>query len=266
MPEVLYTAIITSAKLGMRALGQPIDITGLEHLPRTGPALLAVNHVGYVDFIYGGVAPERIGRRVRFMAKRELFDHKVSGPIMRACQHIPVDRAEGEASLAEAMRHLEQGELVGIFPEATISRAMEIKNLKTGAVRIAHRAGVPLIPMVLWGTQRLMTKDHPKDFSRGTAISIRVGAPIVVTGDDPVSETATLRTGAPGPARGDDRGVPAARGRRVVAARVVRRECPHAGASGRAGRRRAAAPSRAPRGETVLTESICRFVDLSMNR
>jgi 1-acyl-sn-glycerol-3-phosphate acyltransferase len=194
MPEVLYTAIIGSAKLGMRALGQPIDIIGLEHLPRTGPALLAVNHVGYVDFIYGGVAPERIGRRVRFMAKRELFDHKISGPIMRACRHIAVDRAEGEASLAEAMRHLEQGELVGIFPEATISRAMEIKDLKTGAVRIAHRAGVPLIPMVLWGTQRLMTKDHPKDFSRGTAISIRVGEPLGVTGDDPVAETAALRT------------------------------------------------------------------------
>jgi 1-acyl-sn-glycerol-3-phosphate acyltransferase len=193
MPEVLYTAIIATAKLGMRALGQPIDITGLEHLPRTGPALLAVNHVGYVDFIYGGVAPERIGRRVRFMAKRELFDHRVSGPIMRACRHIAVDRAEGEASLAEAMRHLEQGELVGIFPEATISRAMEIKDLKTGAVRIAHRAGVPLIPMVLWGTQRLMTKDHPRDLSRGTAISIRVGEPMRLTGDDPVAETDALR-------------------------------------------------------------------------
>ena len=102
MSEVVYTAIISTAKLGMRALGQPIDITGLEHLPRTGAALLAVNHVGYVDFIYGGVAPERIGRRVRFMAKRELFDHRVSGPIMRACRHIPVDRAVGEASLADA--------------------------------------------------------------------------------------------------------------------------------------------------------------------
>src|SRR3954449_11890730 len=194
MSELVYTAIIRTAKLGMRALGQPIDITGLEHLPRTGPALLAVNHIGYVDFVYGGVAPERIGRRVRFMAKRELFDHRISGPIMRACRHIPVDRAVGEASLADALRHLADGELVGIFPEATISRAMEIKELKTGAVRIAHQAGVPLIPMVLWGTQRLMTKDHDKDCSRGTAISIRVGAPIEVTGDDPVAETATLRS------------------------------------------------------------------------
>jgi len=139
------------------------------------------------------VAPERIGRRVRFMAKRELFDHPVSGPIMRACRHIEVDRADGEASATEALRLLGEGELVGIFPEATISRAMEIKELKTGAVRIAAAAGVPLVPVVLWGTQRMMTKDHPKDFSRGTAISIRVGEPLPVTGDDPVAETASLR-------------------------------------------------------------------------
>src|SRR3954451_2844829 len=194
MTELVYSSIITAAKLGFRALGQHVEVTGVDHLPRTGGALLACNHVGYVDFIYGGVAPERIGRRVRFMAKRELFDHRVSGPIMRACRHIEVDRADGEASATEALRLLREGELVGIFPEATISRAMEIKELKTGAVRIAAAAGVPLIPMVLWGTQRMMTKDHDKDFSRGTAISIRVGAPIEVTGDDPVAETATLRS------------------------------------------------------------------------
>jgi 1-acyl-sn-glycerol-3-phosphate acyltransferase len=191
--ELLYSSIIKACKAGFRVLDQDIDITGLEHLPRTGPGLLAVNQVGYVDFIYGGVAPERIGRRVRFMAKRELFDHRVSGPVMRACRHIEVDRADGEASLAVAERALRDGELVGIFPEATISRAMEIKDLKTGAVRIAARTGAPLIPMVLWGTQRMMTKDHPRDLSRGTAISIRVGAPLRVTGDDPVAETAALR-------------------------------------------------------------------------
>jgi len=191
--ELVYTSIIKTALLGFKVLGQDIDITGVEHLPRTGPALLAVNHVSYVDFIYGGVAPERIGRRVRFMAKRELFDHRVSGPIMRACRHIEVDRDDGEKSLAEAEQHLRDGELVGIFPEATISRALEIKDLKTGAVRIAARTGVPLIPLVLWGTQRLMTKDHPRDFSRGTAISIRVGAPLPVTGTDPIGETAALK-------------------------------------------------------------------------
>jgi 1-acyl-sn-glycerol-3-phosphate acyltransferase len=192
--ELVYTSIIKTALLGFRALGQDLDVSGVEHLPRTGPALLAVNHVSYVDFIYGGVAPERIGRRVRFMAKRELFDHRVSGPIMRACRHIEVDRDDGEKSLAEAERNLRAGELVGIFPEATISRALEIKDLKTGAVRIAARTGAPLIPMVLWGTQRLMTKDHPRDLSRGTAISIRVGAPLPITGTDPIGETAALKS------------------------------------------------------------------------
>jgi 1-acyl-sn-glycerol-3-phosphate acyltransferase len=194
MPEVLYTNVIRTAKLAMRVLGQPIDITGLEYLPRTGPALLALNHIGYVDFIYGGFAPDRIGRRVRFMAKRELFDHKVTGPIMRACRHIMVDRAEGEASLAAALQFLGEGELVGIFPEATISRSMEIKELKTGAVRIAATASVPLIPMVLWGTQRMLTKDHDRDLSRGTAITIRIGEPIAVTGADPSGDTGRLRT------------------------------------------------------------------------
>ena len=97
-----------------------------------------------------------------------------------------------------AERLLAGGELVGIFPEATISRAMEIKDLKTGAVRIAARTGAPLIPLVLWGTQRLMTKDHPRDFSRGTAISIRVGAPLAVTGTDPVGETAALKVALQG--------------------------------------------------------------------
>lgn len=198
MPELVYSSIIRLAKLGFRALGQDISITGLEHIPATGPALLAVNHVGYVDFIYGGVAPERLGRRVRFMAKRELFDHRVTGPIMRACRHIEVDRADGESSLAVARRFLEEGELVGIFPEATISRAMEIKDLKTGAVRLAAETGAPLVPLVLWGTQRLMTKDHDKDFSRGTAIAVHVGPPVPVTGDDPVAETAALKAALQG--------------------------------------------------------------------
>jgi 1-acyl-sn-glycerol-3-phosphate acyltransferase len=193
MAELVYSSIIRIAKLGFRVLGQPIEIVGLEHLPATGGALLAVNHVGYVDFVYGGLAPERLGRRVRFMAKRELFTHRVTGPIMRACRHIEVDRADGESSLAVAQRHLAAGELVGIFPEATISRAMEIKDLKTGAVRIASAAGVPLVPVVLWGTQRMMTKDHPRDFSRGTAVTIRIGAPLPVEGIDPAAETAELK-------------------------------------------------------------------------
>ena len=68
---------------------------------------------------------------------------------------------------------------------------MEIKDLKTGAARIAHAAGVPLVPVVVWGTQRMMTKDHPRDFSRGKAITVCVGAPVPLTGDA-VADTAAL--------------------------------------------------------------------------
>ncbi len=245
MTELVYSSIIRACKVAFRALGQDIDVSGLEHLPRTGPALLAVNHVSYVDFIYGGVAPERIGRRVRFMAKRELFDHRVSGPIMRACRHIEVDRAEGERSLAVAEQFLRDGELVGIFPEATISRAMEIKDLKTGAVRIAARTGVPLIPLVLWGTQRLMTKDHPRDFSRGTAISIRVGAPLAVTGTDPVGETAALKAALQGLLDDAITSYPQAGRGGLVGARVARRDRADPGRGGRPRRRRTSPPGRA---------------------
>jgi len=126
------------------------------------------------------------------MAKRELFDHRFTGPLMRSLHHIEVDRAEGEASMRVAVDYLRAGEAVGIFPEATISRALELKGFKTGAVRIAAAADVPVVPVILWGTQRMMTKDHPRDFSRGKTITISVGTPMRPTGDDPAAETAEL--------------------------------------------------------------------------
>jgi 1-acyl-sn-glycerol-3-phosphate acyltransferase len=83
---------------------------------------------------------------------------------------------------------------VGIFPEATISRSFELKELKTGASRMAAQAGVPLVPVILWGTQRLKTKGHPQDFSRGKTIAITVGEPLHPTGANPVAETAELKS------------------------------------------------------------------------
>lgn len=193
MRDVTYPPIIVTAKAGFRALGQRFQLTGTDNVPREGGVLLAYNHIGYVDFIYGGFAANPSGRLVRFMAKRELFDHRWVGPLMRSLHHIEVDRGEGVASFHTAVDYLRNGEAVGIFPEATISRAMELKEFKTGAVRIAAEAGVPLVPVIMWGTQRMMTKDHPRDFSRGKTIAIRVGEPMHPTGADPVAETAELR-------------------------------------------------------------------------
>ena len=191
--DLTYPPIILTAKTAFRLLGQRIDMAGTEHVPRSGGVLLAVNHVGYVDFIYGGLAANPSGRKVRFMAKRELFDHSVSGPLMRSLHHINVDRADGVDSFRRAVHYLSNGEAVGIFPEATISRSMDLKEFKTGAVRIAAEAGVPLVPVILWGTQRMMTKDRPRDFSRGTPIVIRVGPALHPTGADPAAETAELK-------------------------------------------------------------------------
>ena len=72
MSELTYSTIIRLAKLGFRALGQRFEVTGVEHLPRTGGALLASNHIGYVDFIYGGLAANPSGRLVRFITPRAM--------------------------------------------------------------------------------------------------------------------------------------------------------------------------------------------------
>ncbi|MDO9379530.1 MAG: lysophospholipid acyltransferase family protein [Nocardioidaceae bacterium] len=194
MLDLTYPPIIVTAKLAFRALGISFQTHGTEHVPRSGGAVLAVNHISYVDFIFGGLATQPSKRLVRFMSKRELFDHRAVGPLMRSLHHIEVDRADGLQSYETAVEYLRKGEVVGIFPEATISRSMDVKELKTGAVRMAATAGVPVIPLVLWGTQLMYTKDQPRDFSRGRTIALTVGEPIHPTGDDPVAETADLRT------------------------------------------------------------------------
>jgi 1-acyl-sn-glycerol-3-phosphate acyltransferase len=191
--DITYPPIIVTAKAAFKVWGLKFQLRGGEHVPRSGGAVLAFNHISYVDFIFGGFAAQPAGRLVRFMAKRELFDHRLTGPVMRSLHHIEVDRADGAKSFDTGVEYLKSGEVVGIFPEATISRSFELKSFKTGGVRLAAEAGVPLIPVVLWGTQRIFTKDHPKDMSRGKTIALTVGEPITVTGSEAVAATAELR-------------------------------------------------------------------------
>src|ERR1700728_4032828 len=116
------------------------------------------------------------------MAKQEVFDSKITGPIMRSLRHIPVDRQSGAASYEEAVRNLKDGELVGVYPEATISRSFEIKEFKSGAARMAVESGVPIVPHVIWGAQRIWTKGHPKKLFRPKVpITVLVGEPIQPT-------------------------------------------------------------------------------------
>jgi 1-acyl-sn-glycerol-3-phosphate acyltransferase len=177
--DPVYRPVINLARLVFAAQGLRFDVRGSENVPRTGGAVMVINHIGYMDFTYAGFGANPSRRLVRFMAKKEVFDHKISGPLMRGMRHIPVDREAGSASFRTAVQALKDGEIVGVFPEATISRSFELKEFKAGAVRMASAAGVPLLPTILWGSQRVWTKDHPKRLGRTkVAISVSIGEPI----------------------------------------------------------------------------------------
>jgi len=156
--EPVYRSVIGIARVVFAFEGLRFQVEGEENIPATGGAVIAVNHTGYLDFTYAGLPPRSVKRYIRFMAKKEVFDDKISGPIMRALKHIPVDRGAGAESYKAAVSSLRGGELVGVYPEATISRSFEIKEFKSGAARMAIEAGVPIIPTVIWGAQRVWTK------------------------------------------------------------------------------------------------------------
>ena len=182
--EPVYATVIQAARLAWRLQGLKFTVSGVENLPVTGGAVIAVNHTSYFDFTFAGLPAyqQGRGRKVRFMAKKEVFDHKIGGPLMRSLRHIEVDRSSGADSFAAACAALEAGELVGVYPEATISRSFEIKNFKSGAARMAIAADVPIIPHIIWGAQRVWTKGHPRNMRRPKVpISIAVGEPIYPT-------------------------------------------------------------------------------------
>jgi 1-acyl-sn-glycerol-3-phosphate acyltransferase len=177
--EPVYRPVIGLARVLFAAEGLRFSVTGSEHVPRAGGAVMVINHISYLDFAYAGLAARPAGRMIRFMAKQEVFDHRISGPLMRGMRHIPVDRESGANSFRAAVAALRDGEIVGVFPEATISRSFELKEFKAGATRMASAAKVPLLPTVLWGSQRIWTKDHPKRLGRTkVAITISVGEPV----------------------------------------------------------------------------------------
>jgi 1-acyl-sn-glycerol-3-phosphate acyltransferase len=194
--EPAYGTVIAGVRLLWRIQGLRFTLTGTENLPATGGAVVAINHTGYLDFTFAGLPfyNLRPRRLIRFMAKQEVFDHGVTGPVMRKLRHIPVDRSSGAASFDEAVERLRQGELVGVYPEATISRSFELKEFKSGAARMAIAAGVPIIPHIVWGAQRIWTKDHPRRMWRPRVpISVAVGEPIPPAAP-PAELTATLRS------------------------------------------------------------------------
>lgn len=183
MAEPVYRAIEMSAATAARLLGTKITYQGMENIPADGGAVVAMNHISYIDYLPAGLASRQRRRRIRYMLKAEMLEHGAVDWIIRQTRCIPVDRSAGAGAYAEAVNRLRAGELVGVFPEATISRSFELKEFKSGAARMALEAQVPIVPMILWGAQRMFTKGHPKSLGRKKIPwTIRAGAPLPPVG------------------------------------------------------------------------------------
>jgi 1-acyl-sn-glycerol-3-phosphate acyltransferase len=182
MAEPVFRTLEIAAKAVVAATGSKLAYRGEENIPACGGAVIAINHTSYVDWLPAALVVHRGHRRLRFMVKAEMQRVKVVNFLMRHTGTIPVDRRAGAHAYAVAVQRLREGELVGVYPEATISRSFELKEFKTGAARMAGEAQVPIIPIIVWGAQRISTKDHPTKLWRNKVpITVMVGEPLRAT-------------------------------------------------------------------------------------
>jgi len=171
-----------------RLMGIRFDVRGVEHLPATGAAVVASNHIGFLDFTFIGYAARERRRLIRFMAKRSVFEAPVAGRLMRAMGHIPVDRRSGSGAYRQGLRRLDAGQLVGVFPEATISRSWVLKAFRRGAAGLAVSRQVPVVPVVVWGGHRIFTVDGHRSLRRRMPVTIIVGEALVPGAGETVDE------------------------------------------------------------------------------
>ncbi len=153
-------------------------------MPKTGAFVLAPNHYSEIDPVIMGIVMWRLGRVPRFLAKASLFRIPVVGAVLRATGQIPVDRAGATRTndpLASARKLASDGHAVIIYPEGSLTRDPELWPMrgKSGAVRMALSAGVPIIPAAHWGTQKVMPRYAKKIsvFPRKTIVS-KIGDPV----------------------------------------------------------------------------------------
>jgi 1-acyl-sn-glycerol-3-phosphate acyltransferase len=196
-PEPIYTAAIGIGRAFFAALRVKRRAIGVENIPATGGAVYAMTHFGYLEFaLVEWQTWLHNRRRVRFMATKRAFDKPVIGWLLRGMKHIEVDMSAGGTAYAHAVEALRRGEIIGVFPEAGVSASFTVRDLKTGAVRLAAEAGVPVIPVAVWGGQRLLTKNRRIRMRDrvGVEVDFAFGRPLLVSPeDDVVTKTAELR-------------------------------------------------------------------------
>ena len=174
------------------------DIDGTDRIPKTGPAIVVANHRSYFDTAAVGVTVARSGRALRFLGKKEVFDAPVVGQLAKAMGGIRVERGSGsDEPLKEAARALEAGELVAMMPQGTIPRGESFfdPTLKgrPGAARLAAMTGAPVVPIGLWGTEKVWPRSSrvPEVWNviSPPMITVRVGPQIALAGDDVETDT-----------------------------------------------------------------------------
>jgi 1-acyl-sn-glycerol-3-phosphate acyltransferase len=165
-------------------------VEGVERVPAQGPVLLASNHLSYFDPIAVANLTDLAGRRVRYLAKAELFENRILGAALRRMGQIPVERGTGDAAALEAAAAaLRRGECVHVFPEGTISDDLDPMAGKTGLARLAKAAGVDVMTVGLWGTQRIIPPKGRKPERWRTPVNVVVGETVPVGPDANPRET-----------------------------------------------------------------------------
>lgn len=188
--EPVYAATVALGRALLRGLDVTTRWEGTEHVPASGPVVLAATHVSFPDFVFIGRSLLGRRRRVRFMCRHDIWHSRPAARAMDAMDHIPVDRQAPAAAYLKGRRLLRQGEAVCLFPEGGISTAYTTRALMPGAVALARETGAPLVPVWLWGSHRLWaqkpTQDAPlprPDLTRGRLVDVRFGEPMSVPPD-----------------------------------------------------------------------------------
>jgi 1-acyl-sn-glycerol-3-phosphate acyltransferase len=171
---------------------------GLEHIPQSGSAIVACNHISYLDPLTNASAVMKAGRRPRFLAKEELFRIPLVGSAFRGAKQIPVVRGSGDATAAlkAAERSIAHGEVVVIYPEGTVTTRADHLPMrgKTGVIRLSLATGVPITPLVSWGSQAVWQKSGRGSLKFGRPVLLRAGPAIDLTGRrDEAGEVAAVR-------------------------------------------------------------------------
>ena len=174
------------------------DISGVEHIPSTGPVIMVGNHRSYFDVAAVAVTIARTGRTVRFLGKKEVFDAPVIGQIAAAMGGIRVDRGTGsDEPLQAAADALVAGEMVALMPQGTIPRGKAFFEPKLkgrwGAARLAAMTGATVVPVGLWGTEKVWPRSarvpNVLNVLDPPLVTVRVGAPVALKHDDPDVDT-----------------------------------------------------------------------------